>query len=680
MDLELVIAVLVTIGFLVGIRLMQSPETALWGNRLGAASMAVAIVFAFHLTGTGLSAVAYLAVGALAGIVIGQKVRMIQMPQTVALFNGLGGGASALVAATAMAIEGTGATAVVLSTAALALGIGVLTFSGSVVAALKLQAWISQRPIVLKGHGVILALLLLAGIAAIALLIAAPVGGLRVAIVVLFAAYGVLMALRIGGADMPVVISLLNSFSGVAAAVSGMAVGNPLLTGVGALVGVAGMILTQVMCRAMNRSLAAVLSGFTVKATPERSAAAGGAAAARGAAAYDGATPAGGAADSVRSADSAGRERTRVTENDLIPLLQQARKIVFVPGYGMALAQAQQSVRTLANALERDGKEVSFGIHPVAGRMPGHMNVLLAEAGIKFRKMRDMRLINPEFAETDVVIVVGACDVINPAAATAEGTPIYGMPVLHAAEAKAVVVCNLDEKPGYSGVDNSLYHQEHVITLWDDAKESVSRITRDYRNARAAMTASRPASERPAAAQIESAREFASVLREAKRIIVVPGYGVALAQAQEALKTLMDILESHGKELTIALHPLAGRILGHLPFLLVDIGVELEKFDFLSNVNPRFAHADAALVVGACDITNPAAMDPGDGQPAPTPALRVADAKRVLVCNFDDRPGPSGLPNPLYAGSNVTVFWGDAARALPLITEHYLEASSTTNA
>ena len=652
MYLELVIAALVTIGFLAGIRLMQSPETALWGNRLGAASMAVAIVLAFRLTGIGPSALAYLAIGGVVGIVIGQKVRMIQMPQTVALFNGLGGGASALVAATAMAIEGTAAPWVFWLTAALALGIGVLTFTGSILAALKLQGWVSQRPVILKGHGVILAALLLVGIAFVALLLAEQAPGYPMAIAAVFAVYGVLMALRIGGADMPVVISLLNSLSGVAAAVSGMAVGNPLLTGVGALVGVAGMILTQVMCRAMNRSLAAVLSGFEVKPTPE---------------------PVPGSV----GLSGGGRERKHVSQDDLIGLLQQAKKIVFVPGYGMALAQAQQSVRTLANALEGDGKEVKFGIHPVAGRMPGHMNVLLAEAGIKFRKLRDMRLINPEFAETDVVIVVGACDVINPAAATAQGTPIYGMPVLHAAEAKAVVVCNLDEKPGYSGVENSLYRQEHVITLWGDAKETVSRITNDYRAARGAIAAERTAGARPAAGESAAANAIAGALAEAQRIVVVPGYGMALARAQEALKTLIDILESHGKEVTVALHPLAGRILGHVPFLLVDIGVQLDKFDFLANVNPRFADTDAALVVGACDITNPTAMDPDEGQPAPMPALRVSEAKRVLVCNLNDRPGPSGLENPLYRMQHVTAFWGDAAHTLPLITERYLEASAT---
>lgn len=522
------IPVLITIGFLVGIRLMQSPRTALWGNRLGAGCMLLAIVYALHETGPeGGGVWVYLAAGGVAGFLFAQRVKMIQMPQTVAVFNGFGGGASALVAGTAMAAAaiplGNADAALVYLfwfTAALALGIGTLTFTGSVVAALKLQGLVSQKPVSFGGQTAIFRLLLLIGAVLVVALahLQAPV--YRLVILVVFAVCGLLMALRIGGADMPVIISLLNSLSGVAAAVSGLAVDNFLLAGVGSLVGVAGIILTQLMCRAMNRSLGAVLAGFTPgrgvpadggkPVTAAASPAAAGAADQGAAAAVerpspvaatpDASSPAGSHAPAKTAAETAGRgdaEEAKPAPGepaDAVPaeaapaahgadpaaLLRAAGKVVIVPGYGMALAQAQQSVRSLMDTLERDGKEVKVAIHPVAGRMPGHMNVLLAEVGVDYDKLIEMDVINPEFPQTDVVVVVGASDVINPAATTAEGTPIYGMPVLRADQARAVIVCNLDEKPGYSGVDNTLYEMDHVVTLWGDAAETVPGIVEDY--------------------------------------------------------------------------------------------------------------------------------------------------------------------------------------------------------
>ncbi len=460
--LQLLIPVLITIGFLIGIRLMQSPRTALWGNRLGAFCMILAIGFTFWLLGAVDSFIwVYLLIGGVVGIFLAQQVKMIQMPQTVALFNGLGGGASALVAGTAMGVEAGAELWVFWLTAALALGIGTLTFSGSIVASLKLQNWISQKPVFFKGHDFFLRILLLAGGALVIGLYFLQAPLYQFLILGLFALYGLLMALRIGGADMPVIISFLNSLSGVAAAVSGLAVGNFLLAGVGSLVGVAGMILTQLMCRAMNRNLPAVLGGFKTRAVSEKD---------------------------ERESETATEDidvtaKSAVSARNAPALLREAKKVIIIPGYGMALAQAQQPVKALIDTLERDGKEVNVAIHPVAGRMPGHMNVLLAEVGVDYDKLYEMDAINPEFAETDVVIVVGASDVINPAASTAEGTPIYGMPVLHASEARSVVVCNLDEKPGYSGVANTLYDQENVITLWGDAARTVPRLMDDYHKA-----------------------------------------------------------------------------------------------------------------------------------------------------------------------------------------------------
>ena len=460
--LEYLVPVVLTIGFLMGIRLLHSPRTALWGNRLGALSMALAIIFAFLEMGI-IDSLAwlYIFIGAIAGIALARQVKMIQMPQTVALFNGLGGGASALVAGTVMSVEAGTELWLFWFTAALALGVGTLTFSGSLVAALKLQGLVSQKPVFLKGHGIILRLLLIVGaILVIGLFyLQAPV--YQLIILAVFAVYGILMAVRIGGADMPVIISFLNSLSGVAAAVSGLAVGNFLLAGVGSLVGVAGMILTRLMCRAMNRNLPAVLGGFKTGPAPEKEAAPG--------------------ETDLGVAPEVAAEEAGPAEKSAPALLREASKVIVVPGYGMALAQAQQPVKALIDTLEADGKEVKVAIHPVAGRMPGHMNVLLAEVGVDYEKLYEMDAINPEFAATDVVVVVGASDVINPAATTAEGTPIYGMPVLHVAEAGAVIVCNLDDKPGYSGVENTLYGQDHVTTLWGDAARTLPELMADYR-------------------------------------------------------------------------------------------------------------------------------------------------------------------------------------------------------
>lgn len=451
--INLVIPVFLTAGFLISIRLMQSPRTALWGNRLGALSMALAILFAFQQLGVteNLQAFIYIVLGAGVGIFLGQQVRMIQMPQTVALFNGLGGGASALVAGTAVGISTGAEPWVFWLTAALALGIGTLTLSGSVVAALKLQGLISQKSVVVKGHGLILLLLLLAGVVSIISLIIIQEFRYQFIIAGLFALYGIFVAVRIGGADMPVVISLLNSFSGIAAAVSGLAVNNILLAGVGSLVGVAGLILTRLMCKAMNRSLYAVLSGFVVPST------------------------------------SRGTDETETVKGEMLSqeeqiphLLKKAKKVVIVPGYGMAVAQAQQHVKDLQQALEKAGKVVKFGIHPVAGRMPGHMNVLLAEVGVDYEKLIDMDAINLEFPETDVVIVVGASDIVNPAATSAEGTPIYGMPILKITEAKNIVLCNTGRKSAYSGVENALYQENHVITFLGNAAETIPKLTAEF--------------------------------------------------------------------------------------------------------------------------------------------------------------------------------------------------------
>jgi NAD(P) transhydrogenase subunit beta len=467
MAVTIIIASLIIIGFLAGIRLMQSPRTAIWGNRLGALSMLSAIVYTFIATGHGTASAAliYLASGALIGLILGQSVKMIHMPQTVALLNGLGGAASALVAWAALITSGNGI--LFIFTAGLAVAIGALTLSGSLVAVLKLQGLFFRRPVTLKGHGHLLRASILLSLLAVVTGVFYPVYAQFIAVAAILALLaGLLMALRIGGADMPIVISLLNSLSGIAAAVAGIAVENLILTGTGALVGVAGLILTRIMCRAMNRSLLAVLAGFTPGTHKTEHSKAD--------------QPA--APDVADKITEAGAQikplTTQASPGDII---RDASKVIIVPGYGMAVAQAQMAVKDLVDALEGQGKEVKFAIHPVAGRMPGHMNVLLAEAGIDYEKLLDMDTINPQFEHADLVIAVGACDVINPAANSAENTPISGMPILEAEKAKNVIICNLDEKPGYSGVDNLLYKMSHVITIWGNAAETIPQLTTEVK-------------------------------------------------------------------------------------------------------------------------------------------------------------------------------------------------------
>ncbi len=438
------------IGFLFGLRLMKNPNTARYGNRLSALCMFLAILLTIdELKIWGNPTIwALIVFGGAIGILLGQRVKMIQMPQMVALFNGFGGAASAAVAGSALVIS-SNPGALILFTALITLAVGSLTFSGSMIAASKLNGTISQKAVMLTGHRFLMGILLAGGCLLIILSVFYP-GPVFYLVALLFAGYGVLMALRIGGADMPIIISFLNSMSGVAAAICGFAVENLLLTGAGALVGVAGMILTQIMCKAMNRNLRTVLSGFRTH--------------------IQAAQP----APITENTEKA----SILSEEDLIQkVMQEAQKVVVVPGYGMAVSQAQQQVKELIKAFENAGKSVKIAIHPVAGRMPGHMNVLLAEVGIPYEMLYDMEAINPEFGGTDLVIAVGACDVINPAANSAEGTPIYGMPILEVEPARYILICNLNEKPGYSGVENILYRKQNVFTLWGDAAETVSRVT-----------------------------------------------------------------------------------------------------------------------------------------------------------------------------------------------------------
>ncbi|HVM68605.1 MAG TPA: NAD(P)(+) transhydrogenase (Re/Si-specific) subunit beta, partial [Gaiellaceae bacterium] len=392
-----------------------------------------------------------MAIGTVVGVVGARSVKMTAMPQMVALFNGVGGGAVALIALAEfhnLASEGLSAEdAVAILLSAL---IGSISFAGSLVAFAKLQELIAGRPIVYRAQQLVNAAVLLAAVGLGGAIVAgAESDAMVVGLILAALAFGVLFVLPIGGADMPVVISLLNAFTGLAASAAGFLLHNNVLIVAGALVGASGTLLTILMGRAMNRSLANVLFG-AFGAAP--------AAGAGGAAAEDG--------RSVRATSA----------EDLAIMLAYARKVVFVPGYGLAVAQAQHDVRTLAELLEAKGVDVLYGIHPVAGRMPGHMNVLLAEANVPYEQLKEMDEINPELPQTDVVVILGANDVVNPAARSDPSSPIYGMPIIDVDRAASVVVVKRSLSPGFAGIDNPLFYDPKTSMLFADAKAALEQV------------------------------------------------------------------------------------------------------------------------------------------------------------------------------------------------------------
>jgi H+-translocating NAD(P) transhydrogenase subunit beta len=447
------IDLLAIIAFVVGLKRLSHPATARSGNTLAAAGMLAAI--AATLADEGVvsywAIAAAIAVGSAIGIVSARSVKMTAMPQMVALFNGVGGGGAGLIALAEyhrLAPEPGRAALAETIAIALSLVIGAISFAGSLIAFAKLQELIGGRPLTYPGQKGVNAVIALA-VLVLAASISFSDGEQRlVAAGALALLLGVLFVLPIGGADMPVVISLLNSFTGIAAAASGFVLHNDLLIVSGSLVGASGTLLTRMMGQAMNRPLTNVLFG---------------------AFGTGGGGPAAGAAASGGSVRSLGA-------SDAAVLLAYASRVVIVPGYGLAVAQAQHVARELADLLEARKIDVRYAIHPVAGRMPGHMNVLLAEADVPYPQLYEMERINPEFARTDVVLVVGANDVTNPAARTSPDSPIYGMPILEVDRAKQVIVLKRSLGTGFAGVDNALYYEPNCSMLFGDAKASLNAL------------------------------------------------------------------------------------------------------------------------------------------------------------------------------------------------------------
>ncbi|MBF6557788.1 MAG: NAD(P)(+) transhydrogenase (Re/Si-specific) subunit beta [Acidimicrobiales bacterium] len=454
---------LAAIGFILALKGLSSPKHARNGNLLGAAAAAVAIGFTFaypevraHTLNLVLTLVA-MAIGAAIAVPAARMVKMTAMPQMVAIFNGVGGGAAALISIVVFLLEAPGKPAVYrIAEVLFGVLVGSVSFSGSAIAFAKLQELMTGRPITYPAQQAINAVV---GVTIVALAVGTLVTGnvpLLVATAVLSLVLGVIFVLPIGGADVPVLISLLNSFTGLAVAASGFTLNNNLLIIAGTLVGASGILLTRMMSKAMGRSLANVLfSAFGSVVT-----AAGGA---------DG------------SAES--RPVKAGTPEDIGVLLAYARKVVIIPGYGLAVAQAQHTARELADLLMERGVEVFYAIHPVAGRMPGHMNVLLAEANVPYDELKEMDEANPEMSTADVALVIGANDTVNPAAKNTPGSPIYGMPIINADDAENIVFLKRSMRPGFAGIDNELLFDEKTTLLFGDAKDTLAKLVAAVKDA-----------------------------------------------------------------------------------------------------------------------------------------------------------------------------------------------------
>jgi NAD(P) transhydrogenase subunit beta len=447
---------LAAVGFIVALKGLSSPKHARNGNLLGAAAATLAVGFTFaypqvraHSLNLSLTVVA-MVIGAAIAVPAARLVKMTAMPQMVAAFNGVGGGAAALVSIVAFVIESPGKPAVYrIAEVLFGVLVGAVSFSGSAIAFAKLQELMTGRPVTYPAQQFINGVV---GTGILALAIATLLTGsvpLLAVTAVLSLVLGVIFVLPIGGADVPVLISLLNSFTGLAVAASGFTLNNNLLIIAGTLVGASGILLTRLMSKAMGRSLPNILFsafGSVVTAT--------------GGAGGDGDTR------TVKSG----------TPEDIGVLLAYARKVVIVPGYGLAVAQAQHTVRELADLLTERGVEVFYAIHPVAGRMPGHMNVLLAEANVPYDQLKEMDEANPEMSTADVALVVGANDTVNPAAKNTPGSPIYGMPIVNADQAENIVFLKRSMRPGFAGIDNDLLFDQKTTLLFGDAKDTLTKL------------------------------------------------------------------------------------------------------------------------------------------------------------------------------------------------------------
>ena len=448
-DIFAIVYLIATVLFIFGLKGLSSPKTALRGNTSAMLGMLIAVVatllhpdvksYGWIMAG--------LAAGAVIGIALAIKISMTAMPQLVAILHSFVGLSATLVALGTYLLHAEEMTKVLAIEISLGAAIGAVTFTGSIIAFGKLQGVVSSNPLVFKGQHL---LNLLLGVGIIALVVSfstEPSFTPLLALTIISLVLGLLLVVPIGGADMPVIVSMLNSYSGWAASATGFTLGNQLLIATGALVGSSGAILSYIMCKAMNRSFfSVILGGF------------------------------GGEASSASTTSNAGKKVKSASAEDVAFMMENASKVIVVPGYGMAVSQAQHSLKELYEVLHQKGVELKFAIHPVAGRMPGHMNVLLAEAEIPYDCVLEMDDINAEFSTTDVVLIVGANDVVNPAAKTDKSSPLYGMPILDAYKARQIFISKRSMKAGYAGVDNDLFYYDNCSLVFGDAKATCEAI------------------------------------------------------------------------------------------------------------------------------------------------------------------------------------------------------------
>ncbi|MBF0200448.1 MAG: NAD(P)(+) transhydrogenase (Re/Si-specific) subunit beta [Desulfamplus sp.] len=760
--MNLIIDFLVISGLILGIWLFNAPRKAKFGNLTAAFALFCAfalILYRHDIIGAGTVGISLL-LGALAGYVVARTVNMNQIPSMVAIQNGSGGAAAFLVSLVELIRQGGSFGAIAVISGITGLAVGAFTFSGSMIAAAKLSNKMRQAPQVLPGHNYFVMITVWGMLAACVISFHVPPDAavyLYILQIVLASLLGILFSIRIGGADMPVLISFLNSMTGMAAALCGMVIGNRLLIAFGAVVAASGYILTYLMCKAMNRNLLKVFlpdppkmrSGVSIRSGSAGTRASGSASTGTRASGSASAgtraqgkdmteTPASPGLSGVpgqhpssamtsQAPKSLGRIEKDKTPGDpfarAAQILAEAQKVIVIPGYGMAIAQAQREVTSLAGELEGMGKDVKYAIHPVAGRMPGHMNVLLAEADVDYDMLVEMDEINPEFSSTGAVLVVGACDVVNPSAIEVEGTPISGMPILMAHEAKNVICCNFDEKPGYSGVENPLYKKSRTLMLPGNAKETVRKLTEALLHAgkgdedfispadngdswvdntpahgdeaimagpgnnrldgtpahgdEAMVTPAGDGDQGMAGTgadmvgtvanedgEIDNLGRAVQALAKAKTVTVIPGYGMALAKAQFKLLELASMLSEGGASVKYAIHPVAGRMPGHMNVILAEAEVDYDDLLEMDDANPLFADTDVAMIIGACDVVNPAAIEIEGTPISGMPILMAHEAKQIIVCNFDENPGYSGVPNPIYNNSRTIMLPGDAKATL----------------
>jgi NAD(P) transhydrogenase subunit beta len=445
--------------FILALKGLSGPRTARTGNLVGAGAAVVACAVPFFYRPNGVEHLHHvplilgaIVIGTVGGVVGARRVQMTQMPQMVALFNGVGGGAAALVALlelhekVGLVAAGSEVSWFVLAATAFTIFVGSVSFAGSVVTFAKLQELMTSAPVTFPGLALGFGVGMVAGVGLGTELVLDPSVGVGVVLCLVGLVFGLLLVLPVGGADVPIVISLLNAFTGLTVAAGGYVLDNVVLLVAGTLVGASGTFLTMLMARAMGRSVANILFG-----------------------ALKGGSTLGAGVASDRPVKSANPE-------DVAIMLGYADRVIIVPGYGLAVAQAQHALRELVDVLSERGTEVDYAIHPVAGRMPGHMNVLLAEAQVPYEQLKEMDDINGEFKDADVVLVVGANDVVNPAAKTTPGAPIYGMPILNADEARQVVFMKRSMRPGFAGIENELLFEENTTLLFGDAKDSMSKL------------------------------------------------------------------------------------------------------------------------------------------------------------------------------------------------------------